>query len=275
MSTPTDQHEVAAPAGIRVTQWRVIVSEWTKFRSLKSTVWTLAIGIALTIGFGALFSAVTASQWKAGRQEIRQNFDAVSTSLNGIVFAQLAIGVLGVLFITGEYSTGMIRSSLTAVPHRLPMLWGKVIVYVVFVGVLSIVATFLSFFLGQALLSSAGINVSISAPGAFRQVIGAGLYLAVAGVVGMGIGALVRNSAGGISAFVSLFFVLPIVVQLLPSSWTNHFAKYLPASAGEALWSVSRTGAETLSPWVGFAVLCLWAVALVGIAAMRLVRTDA
>ena len=275
MSTSTSQQEVAGLPGLRVTQWRVIVSEWTKFKSLKSTVWTLVIGIALMIGFSALFSAVIAAQWNSTRIEIRQNFDAVATTLNGVVFAQLAIGVLGVLFITGEYSTGMIRSSLTAVPHRLPMLWGKVIVYFVFVGMMSIVATFISFFLGQALLSPAGINVTISAPGALRQVIGAGLYLAVAGLVGMGIGALIRNSAGGISAFVSLFFVLPIVVQLLPSSWTDHFAKYLPASAGEALWAVSRTGAEALSPWIGFGVLCLWAVVLIGIAAMRLVRTDA
>ena len=141
---------------------RVLLSEWTKFRSLRSTIWTLLTAVVLSIGIGALFSAVSASQYHTFSPADRASFSPISTSLNGMMFAQLAIGVLGVLLISGEYSTGMIRSSLTVVPRRLPVLWAKLGVFAGVVFSLTLVTSFVSFFLGQALLSGQHLNVAIS-----------------------------------------------------------------------------------------------------------------
>ena len=260
-------------SAVGVTQGRVIRSEWTKFRSLRSTIVTLLVAGGLTIGIGALFSAVSGSRFSDLSKASQLSFNAVTTSLNGVMFAQLAIGVLGVLLITGEYSTGMIRSSLTAVPRRLPVLWGKIVVFSTVVLSAALVVTFASFFLGQALLSSSGHDASLGDAGALRQVVGAALYVTVVGLIAMAIGSLLRNTAGGISTFVGLFFLFPPLTNLLPSSWTAHFVQYLPSNAGQALWSTGSS--NTLSPWTGFAVLCGYAIVLIGLAAWRLDRADA
>ena len=262
-------------ARVKVTQARVLHSEWTKFRSLRSTVWTLLVAVVLMIGVGALFSAVTANQFHTFSAGDVAKFNPVTTSLNGITFAQLAIGVLGVLMVTGEYSTGMIRSSLTAVPRRLPVLWGKLTVFAGIVLAVSLVTSFVSFFLGQALLDSHNLGVTITSPGALRAVIGAALYLTVAGLIGMSIGALLRNSAAGISTFVGVFFVVPPLAGLLPSSISNHLVQYFPSNAGEAVYGGARGVTNALSPWAGFAVLCVYAAVLIAASAWRLRRTDA
>ena len=212
MTTMTYAAPTAPAAGqqtLRVTQPRVLLSEWTKFRSLRSTMWTLLTAVVLTIGIGALFSAVTANQYHTFSAADKASFSPITTSLNGILFSQLAIGVLGVLLISGEYSTGMIRSSLTAVPRRLPVLWAKLGVFAGVAFAVMLVTSFVSFFVGQALLSSHHLGVSISAPNALRDVIGAALYVTVAGIIGMTLGALMRNTAAGISTMVAVFFVLP------------------------------------------------------------------
>ena len=182
-----------------------MLSEWTKFRSLRSTVYTLLIAVVFMIGLGALITAITANQ--PGGLEPGQS--AISTSLSGIFFAQLAIGVLGVLLITGEYSTGMIRSSLTVVPRRLPMLWGKMAVFAGVVFLTMLVASFAAFFVGQALLSGQHLDASLSDPGALRAVVGAALYVTVAGITALALGALLRNTAAAITTFVAVFFVIP------------------------------------------------------------------
>jgi ABC-2 type transport system permease protein len=268
----------AAAAGrqrLRVTQPRVLLSEWTKFRSLRSTVFTLLIAVVLSIGIGALISAVSAGQYHTFSPVARASFSPVSLSLNGTLFAQLAIGVLGVLVISGEYSTGMIRSSLTAVPRRLPVLWAKLGVFAGVVFAVTLVTSFVSFFLGQALLSSQHLGVAISAPGALRSVAGAALYLTVAGMIGMALGGLLRNTAAGISTFVAVFFVIPPLTGLLPASWSSHFAQYLPSNAGEVLYGEGNRLAHPLAPWAGFGVLCGYAVMLIALAAWRLRRADA
>jgi ABC-type transport system involved in multi-copper enzyme maturation permease subunit len=260
---------------LRVTQLRVVLSEWIKFRSLRSTIWTLLIAVVLSIGIGALFSGVTASQYHTFSAADKASFNPITTSLNGMMFAQLAIGVLGVLLISGEYSTGMIRSSLTAVPKRLPVLWAKLGVFAAVAFAVMLVTSFVSFFLGQALLSSHHLNVSMSAPGALRSVIGAALYVTVAGMIGMTLGGLLRNTAAGISTFVAAFFVIPPLTDLLPASWSSHFVQYLPSNAGEVLYGGARGLAHPLAPWTGFGVLCIYAVVLIGFAAWRLRRADA
>jgi ABC-type transport system involved in multi-copper enzyme maturation permease subunit len=266
----------AAPAGpLKVTQGRVVRSEWIKFRSVRSTVWTLLSAVVLMIGIGALFSAVTASQYHTFSAANRASFSAVTVSLEGITFAVIAFGVLGVLLMSGEYSTGMIRSSLTAVPRRLPVLWGKLAVFAGAIFSISLVASFISFFLGQLLLSSHHLNVAITAPGALRSVIGAALYMTVAGTMGVALGALLRNAAAGISAFVAVFFIIPPLTSLLPSSISNHLTQYLPSNAGEVLWEGTHGVTNALSPWTGFALLCGYAVVLIGAAAWRLRSADA
>jgi ABC-type transport system involved in multi-copper enzyme maturation permease subunit len=266
----------ASPVGpLKVTQSRVVRSEWIKFRSVRSTVWTLLSAVVLMIGIGALFSAVSASQYHTFSASDRASFSAVSVSLEGIAFAVIAFGVLGVLLMSGEYSTGMIRSSLTAVPRRLPVLWGKLAVFVGAIFSISLVASFISFFLGQVLLSSHHLNVAITAPGVLRSVVGAALYVTVAGMMGVALGALLRNAAAGISVFVAVFFVIPPLTGLLPSSVSNHLTQYLPSNAGEVLWGGTHSVQNALSPWTGFALLCGYAVILIAAAAWRLRSVDA
>lgn len=259
-------------AGMKVTQWRVIKSEWTKFRSLRSTKITLLIAVVLTVGLGALISGVTASHWASSPQD-HAGFNAVVTSLSGVNIAQLVVGVLGVLLISGEYATGMIRASLTAVPGRLAVLWGKLSVFAGVVGGVAVASAFGAFFLGQSLLSSQHLQVSITSPNALRMVIGAGGYMLLVGIIGMALGGLLRNTAAGISSLVALFFVIPPLMNLLPQSWADHIGPYLPSNAGEAFWG--QPSGTHLSAAAGFAVLCLWAAVAVAAAGTRLKRQDA
>jgi ABC-2 type transport system permease protein len=260
---------------LKVTQGRVLLSEFTKFRSLRSTMWTLLTGVVLMVGIGALFSGVTASQYHTFSAADRATFNPVTTSLNGVAFAVVAFGVLGVLLMSGEYSTGMIRSSLTAVPRRLPVLWGKLAVFTGTIFSVSLVASFISFFVGQALLSSHHLGVAITAPHALRSVIGAALYVTAAGLIGVALGALLRNTAAGIATFAAVFFVIPPLAGLLPASISNHLAPYLPSNAGGVIWGGAANVHNALSPWTGFALLCGYAAVLIGAGAWRLRRSDA
>ena len=273
--TPTVMTPVVARPALKVTQGRVLRSELTKFRSLRSTIYTLLTAVVLMIGLGAIFSALVASQYHTLGAADRASFNAVTPSLSGVLFAIVAFGVLGVLVTSGEYSTGMIRSSLTAVPRRLPVLWGKLAVFAGMIFPVSLIASFISFFLGQVLLNSQHIGVSITAPDALRSVIGAALYITVAGMIGVALGALFRNTAAGIATFAGVFFVIPPLASLLPSSVGSHVAPYLPSNAVAALWGGAQNVPNALAPWTGFALLCGYAAVLIAAAAWRLRRSDA
>jgi len=259
----------AAPA-LRVTQARVLRSEWTKLWSLRSTTWTLLTAVALMTGIGAILSAVSAAQ----HHSLGASFSPVTASLAGTSFAVIAFGVLGVLMMSGEYGTGMVRSTLTVVPRRLPVLWAKLATFAVTTFTASFAASLASFWIGQALLAGHHLGVPITAPGAFRSVLGAALYITVAGLLGVALGALLRATAAGVAAFAGAFFVVPPLAVLLPGSIGTHLATYLPSNAGSALWG-GTTGAHTLGPWAGFAVLCGYAVVLIAAAAWRLANSDA
>lgn len=265
----------AAPAGrgaqLRVTRSRVLLSEWTKFRSLRSTLHTLLLAVVLLIGLGAMFTAIAARQPSG----FNPGENAISTSLTGTFFAQLAIGVLGVLMISGEYSTGMIRSSLTVVPSRLPMLWAKLSVFAAAVFFTMLITSFTSFLLGQALLSGRHLDASLATPGALRSILGAALYLTVAGITGLALGALLRNTAAAIFTFVAVFFVIPPLALLLPAALSDHVLQYLPSNAGAMMLNGTFGVAHPLSPWTGLAVMCSYAAVLVAVAARRLSRLDA
>ncbi len=258
----------------KVTQARVIVSEWTKLHSLRSTRWSLLIAIVLTIGLPVLFAAVTASHWSHMRPGERANRHPLDIALAGVNLSQLAIAVLGVLVITGEYSTGMIRASMTAVPKRLPVLWAKVIVFAVVTFLLMVGPVVIAFFASQAVLNGHHIlQISFSHGGVARAVFGGAVYLMLIGVFAMGLGAIVRNTAGGIAAFAGLFFVIPPLLDILPSSWNNAISPWLPNNAARSIFQLTH-GAHSLSPAGGLALFCGYCALTLAAAAVLLVRRD-
>jgi ABC-type transport system involved in multi-copper enzyme maturation permease subunit len=259
----------------RVTQGHVARSEWTKLWSLRSTRWSLLAAVVSMIGLSVLAAAVQMSRWTSLDPHERARFDSIDVGVGGYHLAQLAIGVLGVLVISGEYSTGMIRSSFMAVPKRLPVLWAKLGVFSAVTFVLMLVSSFVAFFAVQAITTSHNVNHSLSDPHALRAVVGAALFLTVLGALGTGIGALIRNTAGGISAFVGLLFVLPGITALLPSSVGDSISPYLPLSAGTTIVTSTFDNSHHLSPWGGFAVFCGYTAVVIALAAVQLARRDA
>jgi ABC-type transport system involved in multi-copper enzyme maturation permease subunit len=254
----------------------VLRSEWTKIRTVRSTYWTMLITVVSTIGLSAMVSAIYVGQYDKLSAAERSIFNAASYSLVGGILAQLAIAVLGVLVITGEYGTGMIRTTLAAVPQRLKVLSSKATVFTAMTLVVTMISCFIAFFIGQAIFSAKGLDVGLGDPGVLRTVIGTSLYLAVLGLLALGLGTLIRKTAGAISAIVGILFVLPVLTSLLPSSMSV-IEKYMPSNAGEAIINggVARGDTASLSPWVGLGVFFLWAAVALIAGAFRLVHRDA
>ncbi len=265
----------AARPPYKVTGRRVLRSEWAKLWSLRSTWITLGLGLLFLIGFGLIAAAHYKSSYGSGHLRPDDvNSTALDISLFGTNFAQLALGVLGVLVTAYEYSTGMIRSTLAAVPRRLPVLWSKALVFgVVALGV-SLVGVFVAFPIVSGIVSGTPAALSFSHSGVVRSLLGAGLYLGLVAVIGTALGALLRSVAGGISVLVASLMLVPGLISLLPSSWQDNISPYLPSNAGEAMFALTHDS-TTLSPGAGLLVFLGWtALALAG-AAYRLVRTDA
>lgn len=259
----------------RPTQMRVARSEWTKLHSVRSTRWSLLVATVLTIGLPVAFSFVVSNRW--GHMSLRERADRqpLDIALAGVNVSQLAIAVLGVLVVTGEYSTGMIRASFTAVPRRLPVLWAKTGIFALVSFLLMLPSVVIAFFASQAVLSRRHIlQISFSAPGVARSVIGGAVYLMLVGVLALGVGAIVRNTAGGISAFAAVFFVIPPLLNILPSSWNDAISPYLPSEAGRSIFSLTH-GAHSLAPGSGLALMLAYVVGTLVVAAVLLVRRDA
>jgi hypothetical protein len=261
------------PTRGRVTQLGVFKSEWTKLYSLRSTRYALLATAVMTIGFGIIASAANVSRWSSMTAADKAAFDPLSTSLLGVRFGALAIGVLGVVLITGEYTTGMIRSTMTAVPRRLPVLSGKTGVYALVALVITIPAAFIAFFAGQAILSGKHIQIAFSHAGVPGAIVGAAGYLTLVGLFAMGLGAIMRNTAAGIATFAGIMFVFPPLVSILPSSIANSIDPYLPSNAGQAMMQIGHH-AHTLSPGAGLAVFAGYVVAVIAAAAVLLVKRD-
>jgi ABC-2 type transport system permease protein len=270
---PALARRAEAPARGRVTQLGVFKSEWTKLYSLRSTRYALLATVIMTIGFGLIAAAFNVSRWSSMSAHDKAAFDPLATSLLGVRFGVLAIGVLGVLLIAGEYTTGMIRSTMTAVPKRLPVLWGKAGVYALVALGLAIPATLIAFFAGQAILSGKHIQIAFSHAGVPGAVIGAAGYLTLVGLFAMGLGAIMRNTAAGIATFAGIMFVVPPLISILPSSITNSVDPYLPSNAGQAMMEIGHH-ANTLSPGAGLAVFAGYVALVIGAAAVLLVKRD-
>jgi len=263
---------VAAPTG--VTQLRVFRSEWTKLRSVRSTAWSLGAGFLLTIAFPVIFSFVISSHWGHMSTRERATHSPLEVALAGVNVAQLAIAVLGVLVISAEYSTGSIRATFTAAPKRLPVLWAKLLDYAAVSLVLMVPAVLVSFFATQAILARHDIlQVSFSAPGIARCVLCGAVYVMLVGVFALAIGAIVRNTAGGIATFAGIFFVLPPLMFTLPQSWNDAISQYLPSEAGRQVFSLQHAP-HTLTPLAGGLVLLGYCIAAIAIAAVLLRRRD-
>jgi ABC-2 type transport system permease protein len=285
--TTATVHQVGRHTGREgVSNRRVIRSEWIKFRSLRSTWVSFAAALFATIVLGTLFSALRAShlgvvhnvRGVGGRPVplavLRHNLDPTLISLRGLFLAQLAVGVLGVLMISGEYATGMIRASLTAVPKRGPVLFAKAVVFGTSTFVLSTAASLVAFLGGQAAMKSHQLGVSLSSPGAVRAVIGGGVFLTIVGLLGLGCGFTARNTGGAIATLFGLILVLPLLAAALPSTWQNHIDQYLPLSAGMQLFvTVHQSG--TLHPFTGGVVFAAYAVAALALGLVVLKRKDA
>jgi ABC-type transport system involved in multi-copper enzyme maturation permease subunit len=243
----------------------ILRSEWAKLHTVRSTYWSLAAAFIAMIGLGAIISA-TQTGSRTGP------FDPVSTSLNGVLLAQLAIGVLGVLLVTSEYSTGMIRSTFIAAPQRREVIVAKAAIFGLVAFVVGTVASFITFFVGQSMLGAQGVG--LGSPGALRSVVGVGLYLGLLGVFAVGLGTIIRNGAGAIAALFGLILVVPAVLQALPSSLRDSIEKFLPGNAGQAIFHTVKDS-SSLSPWLGIAVFAIYAAASLGIGLVLVRRRDA
>jgi ABC-type transport system involved in multi-copper enzyme maturation permease subunit len=262
------------PASGRAGIAGTIRSEFTKIRSVRSTFWTLTALVLVCVGIGALITWGTESHWSQTAPGDRATFDATQTSLFPLYLGQLVIAVLGALVITAEYSTGMIRTSLTAMPRRGTVFAAKTLVFGVIAVVIGEVMSFVMFILGQAILHSTGASTTLSQPGVLRAVVGGGLFLAACGLFSFGLGAILRHTAGAISAAVGILFVLPILSNVMPHSWQVHIDKFLPSTAGAAIWSVRRQG-MLYSQWTEFAIFLAWTAGLLIIGLLLFRSRDA
>lgn len=268
---------VAPPDGFRPLLLDVARAEWIKLRTVRSTYWTLLVTAVGMVAFGTILTIAYAHHYQGSSAAGKAAFDPAGYSLSGFFAAQLAVGVLGVVVITSEYATKSIRGTLAAVPQRVTVLAAKAAVFGGVAAATGIISSFAAFFIGQAILSKKGIEAHIGDPGVLRSVIGAGLYLAVLGLLGLGLGTLIRRTAGAIAALVALVLILPVFIQGLPTGWQNAVTRYLPSVAGQAV--IGRTKftppGQLLSPWAGFGIFCAYTAAVLVAAAITLHRKDA
>jgi hypothetical protein len=255
-----------------------VAAEWMKLRTLRSSSITLVAAFVSMLGISALicwaFAHHYASLPPLEQAVERVTLDASFISVSGIFLAQLPIGVLGVLTMSSEFATGLVRATFAAVPRRMTLVAAKAIVFAAVSLVIGMVGSFASFAIGQAVLSSQGIQTTLGAPGVLRVVIGGGLYLPVLGLLGLGLGAMIRRTAGGVAALFGLLLVLPVIASVLPAPWGPDIQEYLPNQAGSALLHASGAS-DLLAPWTGFGVFCAYAAVALAVGALLVQRRDA
>lgn len=253
----------------------VLSSEWIKLTSVRSTVWTLVITALAGVGIGALVTSAQAARFSTRSLATRLAFDPTRSSLSGMLFAQLAIGILGVLIVSAEYSTGTIRATFAAVPRRPMVLVAKVALFAAVAFVVGEIVSFVAFLLGQHILSGKTPTASLSDPTVLRAVISAGLYLTALGLLALGLATIIRYTTAAISTFVGLFFILPILADVLPTSFSSDVNRFLPADIGTRMMSANYHGADSFGPWLSFALLGGYVVAVLIAGGILLVRRDA
>ena len=249
---------------MKITPGGVVAAEWTKFSSLRSTWVTTGISAFLLVAFGMIASASVTGD----------NLTAIDLALSGSTLAALSVGVLGALLGAGEYTTGMIRATLAAVPRRLPVLWSKSLVAGAAAVVTMTAGAFAAFVLGSAVLNDDVGGLGLGDDGVLRALLGAGLYLGLVAVLGVALGMLVRSSAGAITILAGLLLIVPVLAPLLPDAISDTITPYLPSNAGSAVTALTP-GDGVLAPWTGLAVFAGYVVVTLAAAAYRLKTTDA
>jgi ABC-2 type transport system permease protein len=282
--------ETAPPAAStrlgKLSFLHLLRSEWIKFWSVRSTIWTLAIFLLVTIGLIVLISLafINAPSEAEGGPPASAASDALGPFTVGVTLGQFAVAVLGALTITGEYTTGMIRSSLTAVPKRLPVLWAKAIVLTVSVFVAAVVAVAASAALQWLFFSSQDFSLDATDPAVLRALGGTALYLATIGLLAFALGALMRHSAAAVATVLGLLLVAPILFSSIPWKPLTYMLPFLPGVAGQQVTltdsqlaeaAASSTIGADLTAWQGYGVLVLWVVVILGVAAFLLRKRDA
>ncbi len=237
-------------------------------------MWALGVAVVSTIGFGVLLTAIAVNQWDHRTLAEVSGFDPLLYSYAGLNVAQLCIGVLGVLVMTSEYATGVIKLTFGATPQRRILLGAKVLTFSAVIAVVSLISCVTVFFICQAILASKHAGVAITDPGVVRAVLGGAVHMVLIGAIAVGIGALVRHTAGAVAILFGVLLIVPGLVQLLPQPWNNDITLYLPSSAGAAMSAVVRFP-NLLSPLGGLLVLTSYAVATLVVASILLVRRDA
>jgi ABC-2 type transport system permease protein len=248
-------------------------AEWIKLRSVRSNVVALVAAGAVLVLIGTLFSSLAGSD-KALPPGATSGTDSLSMSFGAMNMCQLVLGVLGAVFVAGEYATGMIRSMFTAAASRSNVLWAKAIVLGGASWIVMTIASFAVFFTGQAAYAGTDATYSLSDPGVLRAVLGGGVYGAGIVLMGLALGFILRSTAAAIGTLIGTLMILPGLVGFLPDSIGESVGKFLPSTAGQAFLSVSG-GPKLLSPGAGFAVFAGWAIGLLGIAVFMLHRRDA
>src|SRR5262245_56754215 len=273
----TRQAPVLPPPSGRAGFGGTLRSEFIKIRSVRSTYWTLLVLLAVSIGIGAAICAGTAANWDQASAADRATFDATQVSIVGLFYlGQLVIVVFGAIVLTAEYSTGMIRTSLTAMPRRVTVYAAKALVLAVVALAVTLVAAFVAFFLGQALLASTHASASLSDHDVLRAVIGSALYVTLVGLFAFAAGAIFRHTAATITSVIGLFFVIPILIHLLPSNWYDDIVRWMPDSAGGAITAaVAPQDSHLFSPWGQFTVFAVYTAILLIVGGRLCRRRDA
>jgi len=296
-TTTSSPQRVAGPG---LTFSGVLRSEWIKFRSLRSTQLLLIFTLVAVVGVGTLAAwlrgqvihefmlhgaggpgsgggagaGMTLSQAEAVAAANGLNIYGIPSA--GLQIGILVLGALAVLLISSEFTTGMIRSSLTAVPKRLPVFWAKAIVLVVVSYVLTLVASFVTFLLSIPILHGYGISMNFGIDGVVYGIFMGGLYVAGVALIGLSLGTLVRNSAGGIIALVALFFVIPFATQflgLVPGDFWKYVGQYTPSVAGGRMLEIGDKAAF-ISPLSGALIFLAWIAVLTVPALVSLKKRD-
>lgn len=250
---------------------RVLDAEWTKIRTVRSTVWTLATLVIASVGLTALVCMAAASEISSGDAG-----EPVGAFVNwGLMFGQLGALVLGILVATTEYSSGVIRTTLAAVPRRWSVLASKAIVIGGLLLVLGTITSFASYLAGNFFLDREGIGLALDDPGVLRGIVGGGLYLSVLGLFGLGLGMLMRHTAGAVTSGIALIFVAGNLVGLIPGAAGDWIEKLMPGNAGGRIAMVESFNPNLLDPWVGFAVFCGQTALLLVVAGSFFNRRDA
>lgn len=260
-----------ARAGLAPLFAGILRSEARKLGTVRSTAWALLAAVAFNVITAALLGALLPGHLSAHQKAV---IDSVRVSLGGLHLSQVAVGLLGVLAVTGEYSSGMIRATLAAVPQRRLLLTAKALVLTAAVAVTGIAACLAAYLAFQAFLPAGdALRTTLAGPGVLRAVTGAGLYLTVLALLGFGLGAVLRSSAGAVAVLFGVLFVPSLLAALLPPSWQDTIGRYLPMNAGDTIYTV-RPEAHMLGPWAGFGVFCLYAAAALAAGFVLIGRRD-